>query len=143
MMKAAFLTKPKEIVLKNRPISEPQAGEVRVKLKQIGICGSDVHLFQGHRVLHYPHIIGHEGLGFIDKIGSGVEGRSIGERVVIEPNIPCQKCRFCLSGRGNICINKRVIGLNESGCFAEFITLPAAFAWTIPPSVSDENAVTI
>lgn len=143
IMKAAFLNKPKEITLKNISIAEPAEGEVRIKLKMIGICGSDVHLFLGHRLLDNPNIIGHEGLGYIDKIGKGVEGREVGERVVIEPNIPCRKCAYCMSGRGNICINKRVTGVNEAGCFAEYINLPAEFCWKVPDTISDNDAVTI
>ncbi len=142
-MKAAFLNKPSEILIKDVEIPEPAFGEVRIKLSKIGICGSDVHLFQGHRVLEKPIIIGHEGLGFIDKIGEGVLARNIGERVVIEPNIPCRKCKYCMSGKGNICINKRVIGVNEAGCFAEYICLPEEFCWNISDNISDENAVTI
>lgn len=142
-MLGAFLNKPKEILLKETPITEPQMGEVRVKLSKVGLCGSDVHLFLGHRLLDKPTIIGHEGLGFIDKIGEGVIGRSIGERVIIEPNIPCRKCHYCMSGNGNICVNKRVIGLNESGCFAEYVSLPAEFAWKIPTEISDEDAVVV
>lgn len=142
-MRAAFLEKPKQISLKKALIPEPKAGEVRVKLKIIGVCGSDVHLFLGHRLLDNPNIIGHEGLGYIDKIGAGVTGRELGERVVIEPNIPCCTCPYCRSGRGNICINKRVVGLNEAGCFAEYICLPEAFCWHVPDSISDEDAVTI
>ena len=142
-MIGAFLNKPKEIEIKKITKPEPKSGEVRIKLKMIGVCGSDVHLFQGHRPLNYPNIIGHEGLGYIDKIGEGVEGRTIGERVVIEPNINCQKCRYCQSGRGNICINKRIVGVNEVGCFAEYIVLPSAFAWKVPDEVSDADAATV
>lgn len=142
-MIAAFLNKPKEIEIRNVEIPEPKAGEVRVKLKMIGVCGSDVSLFLGHRLLDNPNIIGHEGLGYIDKLGEGVTDRAIGERVVIEPNIPCQKCKYCLSGRGYICVNKRVIGVNEVGCFAEYIVLPKAFVWKVPNSISDADAVTI
>ena len=142
-MKAAFLDKPKQLTLREVKIPEPKAGEVRIKLKMIGVCGSDVHLFIGHRLLVKPLTIGHEGLGYIDKIGKGVIGRAIGERVVIEPNIPCYKCSYCMSGRGNICINKRVIGVNEMGCFAEYICLPAEFCWQVPDTISDNDAVTI
>ena len=142
-MKAAFLIRPNEIEIKEIPIPKPNYGEVRIKLSKIGICGSDVHLFLGHRLLNSPTIIGHEGLGFIDKIGEGVDDRIIGERVVIEPNIPCRKCNYCMSGRGNICINKRVIGVNEAGCFADYICIPQEFAWNIPQDISDEDAVTI
>jgi L-iditol 2-dehydrogenase len=142
-MKGAFLEKPNRIEIKKVEIPEPKAGEVRIKLKMIGVCGSDVHLFLGHRLLDNPNIIGHEGLGYIDKIDKGVTGREIGERVVIEPNIPCRKCKYCMSGRGNICINKRVIGVNEVGCFAEYICLPAEFCWSVPDAISDADAVTI
>lgn len=142
-MRAVFLQSPGLIQLADVPIPEPSFGEVRVRLQQVGICGSDVHLFEGHRLLDKPTIIGHEGLGVIDKTGPGVQGRSPGERVVIEPNIPCRQCRFCLSGRGNICPNKRVIGLNEPGCFAEYIVLPADFCWAVPRSIADADAVTI
>jgi L-iditol 2-dehydrogenase len=140
-MKAAFLNKPLEININTIEIPEPQAGEVRVKLIATGICGSDVHVFLGHRLLENPTIIGHEGFGVIDKIGVGVSDRFIGERVAIEPNIPCHKCKYCQSGRGNICINKRVLGINEAGCFAEYICLPEAFCWSIPDSISDSDAV--
>ncbi|MBD2756688.1 zinc-dependent alcohol dehydrogenase [Spirosoma validum] len=142
-MKAAFLQAPRHIQLQDVPTPEPGVGEVRIKLKQIGICGSDVHLFLGHRLLDNPTIIGHEGLGYIDKLGPGVLGRQVGERVVVEPNIPCRQCRYCWAGKGHICINKRVVGLNEPGCFAEYIVLPADFCWAVPDTISNDDAVTI
>ena len=142
-MKVAFLEKPLEINIKDIEKPEPKSGEIRIKLLKTGICGSDVHVFLGHRLLAKPTIIGHEGLGIIDKIGEGVANRSIGERVVVEPNIPCRKCKYCLSGRGNICINKRVVGINEAGCFAEYICLPQEYCWAIPDDISDDDAVTI
>ena len=142
-MLGAFLNAPNEILLKNTKLPQPGPGEVRVRLKKVGICGSDVHLFLGHRKVDYPYLIGHEGLGVIDKIGEGVTGKSIDDRVVIEPNYPCKKCQFCLSGRGNICINKGVLGINKAGCFAEYITIPSDFAWLVPKDISDENAVVI
>ncbi|MEZ0540096.1 zinc-dependent alcohol dehydrogenase [Fibrella arboris] len=142
-MKAAFLQTPNQIQFHNVSVPEPGPGEVRIKLKTVGICGSDVHLFLGHRLLPKPTIIGHEGLGHIDQLGAGVTGRSVGERVVIEPNIPCRQCRYCWSGRGTICVNKRVIGVNEAGCFAEYIVLPADFCWHVPDTITDADAVTI
>lgn len=142
-MKGAFLVNPNDIRLLEQEIPEPKYGEIRIKLNQIGICGSDVHLFLGHRKLDKATIIGHEGVGIIDKIGEGVEGRSIGEKVVIEPNFPCFKCKHCISGHGNICTNKRILGINEAGCFAEFVVMPANFAWKIPSEISDADAVTI
>jgi L-iditol 2-dehydrogenase len=142
-MLGAFLEKPNQIRVKHLDKPEPKVGEVSIKLSKVGICGSDVHLFKGHRILDKPTIIGHEGLGYIDKIGEGVEDKKVGDRVVIEPNTPCRNCRHCMAGYGNICINKRVIGLNEAGAFAEYITIPADFAWQVPDTISDEDAVCI
>ncbi len=142
-MTVAFLESPHQILIQDVPLPEPQAGDVRVRLTQTGICGSDVHLFLGHRLLANRTSIGHEGLGYIDKIGPGVVGRSLGERVVIEPNIPCRRCRFCQAGKGNICINKRVVGQTEPGCFAQYVVLPAEFCPPVPDSISDTDAVTI
>lgn len=143
LMKTAFLNAPKHISIASIDLPEPGPGEVRIKLQQVGICGSDVHLFLGHRKLAYPAIIGHEGLGIIDKIGVDVQNKQVGSRVVIEPNFPCRNCPYCLSGKGNICINKGVLGLNRPGCFAEYICVPADFAWHIPDEIKDEDAVVI
>lgn len=142
-MTGAFLIKPESIEIREIDTPEPKAGEVRIRLKKVGICGSDVHLFLGHRPLSQPVIIGHEGLGFVDKAGEGVTTLKPGDRVVIEPNIPCRQCTYCMSGRGNICINKRVIGVSENGCFAEYINMPQEFCWRIPDELSDEDAVTV
>jgi len=86
-------------------------------------------------------VIGHEGLGIIEKIGEGVTTVKKGKRVVIEPNIPCRQCKQCLKGKGNSCGNKRVLGLTEDGCFAQYICLPAAFAHVVPDSISGDDAV--
>jgi L-iditol 2-dehydrogenase len=142
-MIGAFLIKPKSIELKEAITPVPQTGEVRIRLQKAGICGSDVHLFSGHRLLHQPVIIGHEATGVVDEIGEEVNYLLPGDRVVIEPNIPCSYCRYCLNEKGNICINKRVIGVTENGCFAQYICLPEAFCWKLPEEISDEDAVTI
>lgn len=143
-MQACVLRAPKSIAIQPCAIPEPGFGEVRIKMKLVGICGSDVSLFQGHRPdLSLPLVMGHEGLGYIDKLGEGVSGLQPGNRVVIEPNYPCGQCGFCRQGRGNICPNKRIIGVLESGCFAEYAVVPQAFAWPIPAVVSDDDAVLI
>lgn len=142
-MKAAFLQQARQMTVRQLDIPEPGPGEIRIRLKMIGICGSDVHLFLGHRPLEAPLVIGHEGLGYVDKVGAGVRDRKIGERVVIEPNIPCLQCEHCRRGHGNACINKRVVGLNRPGCFAEYVILPAEYAWPVPEQMRDEDAVTI
>ena len=143
-MQAGVLTAPRSIELQARPIPEPGRGDVRIRMKAIGICGSDVSLFLGHRPdLAFPLVMGHEGIGYIDKIGEGVSEYQLGDRVVIEPNYPCGRCEYCWQGRGNICPNKRIIGVLETGCFAEYAVVPAPFAWRIPDAISDDDAVVI
>ncbi|GAB4016508.1 Zn-dependent oxidoreductase [Spirosoma koreense] len=113
-------------------------------MKLVGICGSDVSLFLGHRPdLSFPLIMGHEGIGYVDKVGEQVREHQPGDRVVIEPNYPCGHCEYCWQGRGNICPDKRIVGMLETGCFADYTVVPAPFAWKIPNSISDENAVVI
>jgi 4-hydroxyphenylpyruvate dioxygenase/2-desacetyl-2-hydroxyethyl bacteriochlorophyllide A dehydrogenase len=143
-MQAAMLTAPRKIDVTTVPVPIPRQGEVRIKMKSVGICGSDVHLFSGNRPdLIYPKIIGHEGYGIIDMLGEGVTHLAIGDRVVIEPNYPCMTCDYCRQGRGNICPNKRIIGVLEQGIFAEYAIVPEPFAWRIPETVSDDDAVVI
>ena len=141
-MRAAYLTGPKSIVFREESIPEPGPGQVRIRLQEVGICGSDVHYYGGHRPLPEPTIIGHEGWGFIDAVGSGVD-RTIGERVVIDPNAPCGTCVYCARGQATVCPNKRTVGLNAPGCFAEYVCLPADYAHVLPDAVSAADAVTI
>ena len=141
-MRAAYLTGPKVIEFREEAVPAPGPGELRIRLMEVGICGSDVHYFGGHRPLSGPTIIGHEGWGYIDAVGEGVQ-RVIGDRVVVDPNAPCGKCIYCERGQATVCPNKRTIGLNAPGCFAEYVLIPADFAHTLPETVSGTDAVTI
>lgn len=141
-MRAAYLTGPKVIEFREEAIPAPGPGELRIRLMEVGICGSDVHYFGGHRPFSGPTIIGHEGWGYIDAVGEGVQ-RVIGDRVVVDPNAPCGKCIYCERGQATVCPNKRTIGLNAPGCFAEYVLVPADFAHTLPETVSGTDAVTI
>jgi 2-desacetyl-2-hydroxyethyl bacteriochlorophyllide A dehydrogenase len=142
-LKAAVLEEPKKIVIKEIAKPQPKVGELLVRLLQVGICGSDIHFFKGDRPIAEERVIGHEGIGIIEKIGAGISDRQIGERVAIEPNMPCNHCKQCKKGKGNSCGNKRVIGLTEHGCFAEYICIPSEFAHTIPPTMQMQDAVCI
>ena len=143
-MKAALLCEPKRVEISE--IDEPQLGpdDVRIKPKLTGICGSDISLFMGHRVAsEYPLLIGHEVVGNVTAVGVNVERVKIGQRVIVEPNYNCGVCTFCHSGRGNICPNKKSLGVNIPGCFAEQFVAPAEFVWSVPETISDEDAVTM
>jgi threonine dehydrogenase-like Zn-dependent dehydrogenase len=87
--------------------------------------------------------IGHEAIGIVEAVGADVSNDRIGERVVIEPNIPCKQCPECKRGLGHVCRNKRIIGVNEHGCFTQFAVIPSDFAHNLPNEISDNDAVTI
>ena len=142
VMRAAVLVKPLQIEVGEHPIPNPGPGQLRIRLQDVGICGSDVHYFGGHRPLPAPTIIGHEGWGYIDALGEGVN-RELGERVVVDPNAPCGNCTYCARGQATVCPNKRTIGLNAPGCFAEYMLIPTDFAHKLPDSIAAQDAVTI
>jgi len=143
-MKAALLLEPKRIEI--REIESPRLSddEVLISPRYVGICGSDVSLYGGHRVpSKYPLVLGHEVVGHVVQVGEGVEGFAVGQRVVVEPNYNCGTCAYCRSGRGNICPEKRSLGVTIPGCLAEAFVAPAEYMWGVPENISDEDAVTI
>jgi L-iditol 2-dehydrogenase len=143
-IKAAFLNAPEKIEIKDTPVPQVDRDQVLIEPVRVGICGSDVSLFSGHRTPSaYPLLLGHESIGRVRAIGDNVTEFSIGQRVIVEPNYPCGVCSYCRSGRGNICPNKKSLGVNISGCFAEQFVAPAEFVWPMPETISDEDAVTI
>lgn len=143
-MYAGVLVQPKQLELQTRPVPTPGPKEVLLKMELVGICGSDVSLYLGHRSnTPFPLIIGHEGIGRIEQLGANVSALQLGQRVVIEPNFPCGQCSLCWSGRSNICLHKRIFGVLESGCFAEYAVVPAQFIWPVPDSISNEDAVLV
>jgi len=143
-MKAALLYEPQKIMIEETDIQRLEPDEVLIKPKFAGICGSDVSLFTGHRTPNaYPLLLGHEVLGNVVAVGENVKRITVGQRVIVEPNFNCGECSYCRAGRGNICPNKKSLGVTISGCFAEQFVAPAEFVWPIPDSISDEDAVTI
>ena len=143
-MKAAFLYEPNRIEIGETVEPRLETDEVMIRPKLAGICGSDVSLFAGHRTASaYPLLLGHELVGHVTAVGNSVKQFTIGQRVIVEPNYNCGVCTFCRSGRGNICPNKRSLGVNIPGCFAEQFVAPAEFVWSVPDTISDEDAVTI
>lgn len=118
------------------PVPRPGEGEVLVQIKATSICYSDVSVltnkYVGRKPIPLPMIMGHEGAGVIAEVGAGVAGRSVGERVVVEPIIGCGHCHACQIGSKNLCKGWEHIGLTCHGTFAEYITLPATQVHPIP-----------
>lgn len=143
-MKSIVIRQPNELVIEERPIPQPAAGEVRVKIKLAGICGSDSHIYRGHNPFaKYPRVIGHEFFGVIDAIGEGVTDKAIGQRVSVDPVISCGHCYPCSVGKPNVCTSLVVLGVHRDGGFSEYAVVPAKNAWQVPDNVTDRHAVMI
>jgi threonine dehydrogenase-like Zn-dependent dehydrogenase len=142
-MKAALLLTPRKIEIREIAQPEPAEGEVLIQPIRVGICGSDVSFYLGHRPAPYPFVLGHELVGRVAAVAKGVTKLAAGQRVIVEPNYPCGNCAFCRSGRGTICPNKRSMGVNVPGCLADYVAAPAEFVWALPDSISDLDAATI
>lgn len=134
-----------DVGLQERPVPPPAAGEVLIKVGSVGVCGSDVHYYRHGRIAEYvvrePLILGHEGGGTIVTVGLGVDPSRIGQRVAMEPGVPCRTCRECKSGRYNLCRNVRFFATPPiDGCFAQYVSLAADFAHPVPDSLSEDAA---
>ena len=121
--------------------------DVLVRIRSVGICGSDVHFLKrgriGNIVLEQPTIMGHESAGEVVEVGDEATGLSPGDRVAVEPGYPCRRCEFCRSGRYNLC--PQVVFLAAppvDGAFAEYLAWPSDFLFRLPDTVSfDEGAM--
>lgn len=139
-MKAAVLHRPGEIRVEQRQVPEPGPGEVLVRVRAVGVCGSDVHYYKegriGRRVVEKPLILGHECAGEVVALGSGVSHLRIGSRVALEPGVPCRRCRFCMSGRYNLCPDVTFMATPPvDGAFVEYIAWPADFTYPLPENL--------
>ncbi len=106
-MRACVLHGPKDLRLEDIPLPEPMAGQVRLRMGGVGICGSDLHYYHlgrvGNAVVREPMILGHELSGVVDAVGPGVTGLAPGQKVIINPTNECGVCAYCRSGRQNLC----------------------------------------
>lgn len=111
----------------------------------VGVCGSDVHYFEhgriGPYVVNSPPVLGHETGGVVAAVGPEVSSLQVGQRVSIEPGVPCRSCPQCLTGRYNLCPNVRFFATPPyDGAFSQFVAMPAAFVYPVPDSISDDAA---
>jgi 2-desacetyl-2-hydroxyethyl bacteriochlorophyllide A dehydrogenase len=124
-MKAVSCAAPGELALIDIPAPQNQPGWVRVRIRHIGICGTDYHIFEGtHPFLEYPRIMGHELSGTVVD-ANGAAGFAAGDPVVINPYLNCGHCPACLEGKTNCCETLKVIGVHSDGGMAEEIVMPA------------------
>jgi len=138
-MRAVALTAPGHVeIVDDWP--EPECGpdDVVVQIRGVGLCGSDLSVFDGKReVPGLPWVFGHEGGGDVVAVGSAVTGREVGQRVLIEPNFADLTCPACLSGHTSACVNRQILAINRTGLLAERVAIPAAFTWPTSPDLPD------
>jgi len=133
------------LILKKVPVpGEPGPHDVLVKVKRASICGTDIHIYKwdewSQKRIRPPQIGGHEFTGQVVKIGDNVTSVAVGDLVVSETHIPCQKCLQCRTGKMHICKNMQILGVHRDGVFAEYVRVPEIVLWKVDPSILPEYA---
>jgi len=145
-MDALFIHAPGDLRVENFPTPAVEAGQVRVRVRTGGICGSDLHYYQhggfGAIRLQQPMVLGHEIAGAIDELGAGIAGFARGDRVAVNPSRPCGTCRYCQMGLHNHCLDMRYYGSamrmpHMQGAFRQEIVIDANQAFRLADGVTD------
>jgi 2-desacetyl-2-hydroxyethyl bacteriochlorophyllide A dehydrogenase len=139
-MKAAVIYQPGDIKVIEREIPEPKAGEVLIRIKACGVCGTDHSLFVGAFPASFPVIIGHEFAGDVVALGEGVSTLHVGDRVTVDPNRVCHKCDYCRMGKEHLCANRLSMGVEIDGGDAEYCVMTESNVYRIPDHVTYEQA---
>ena len=125
-MKTIVCNKPDEFQLTETEVPVAQAGEVLVRIKRIGICGTDLHAYKGNQpFFSYPRILGHELSGIVEALGEQVREFKVGDQVTVMPYLECGSCIACRNGKTNCCTSMRVLGVHIDGGMREFAAIPA------------------
>lgn len=137
------MTAPGVIEFREIETPSPKAGEVLVKIMEIGVCGSDIHVWHGeHPFTSYPVTQGHEVSGEIAALGEGVSEFHVGQKVTIQPQVVCGKCHPCRHGKYNLCEELKVMGFQTTGVASEFFAVDAKKVTALPDTMSfDEGAM--
>ena len=145
-MKSLLLTEYSHLELTDMPQPQPGPGEVLIRVAACGICGSDVHGYDGTSGRRIPPIVmGHEAAGIVTSIGPGISRFKSGDRVTFDSTVYCGECSFCRTGQVNLCDNRQVIGVScgdyrRHGAFAEYISIPERILYSLPDSMSFPEA---
>jgi len=136
-MKALFKAAPEPgLVMRNTELRPPGPGEILVRVKAASICGTDLHIWRWDHWaagrIRPPVITGHEFAGVVEEVGLGVTSPKVGDHVSLESHVICHTCYQCRTGKGHICQNTRILGVDIDGGFAEYATVPAENAWVNP-----------
>jgi len=146
-MKAMMLTGFRKMEMHEMPMPEIiHDTDVLIKMKSIGVCGSDLHYYTtgkiGTQVVKFPFILGHEGSGIVIKVGKAVRKIKQGDRVAIDPAMPCGLCSQCKSGRPHTCYNLKFLGCpgQANGCLTEYIVMPEKSCIKVSDTINYDQA---
>lgn len=139
-MRQAIVTAPGEIEFGEAAEPVAGAGQVRIRIQRIGVCGSDIHVFHGkHPFVTYPLVQGHEYAGVVDEVGDGVAGISVGDKVTATPQEVCGQCPPCKRGQYNACEELKVRGFQAPGCAQDYFVTEADKIIMLPPDFQPEQ----
>ncbi len=143
-IRAAFYEGPRKFATGTLPVPEPGAGEALLRMRRVGICGTDLHIFQGHLDHRVPRggVTGHETFGQVVRAPRD-SGFSAGDRVVVEPLQFCGACRACQMGASYLCYSLKVLGVDVAGGLQEYWAVPAARLLHVPDTLDDDAAAVI
>lgn len=130
-MQAAIFESVKNLKITEIDAPKPKPGEVIVKTHACGICATDVHIYDGEFLAKYPVVGGHEMTGEIVEVGKEVSNFKVGDRVTVDPHVPCGKCYYCQINRQNHCLNWNGIGITRNGGFGEYVAAPQECVFSI------------
>jgi len=136
-MRALVYTAPRKLELQELPAPEVRPDEVLVRIRAVGVCGSDLDGFLGKSKKRVPPLVlGHEFSGEVVQVGAGVKDFHGGEMVAVYPLVFCGECRYCAAGRQQICPNRKVYGLDLHGGLAEYVSAPSKCLFRMPAGMS-------
>ena len=144
-MKAAIFVEPGKIEATELPNPVVAPGEVVVRVRACGVCGTDVHIFTGElkEDVKPPVVLGHEITGEIVAVGDGVTQWREGQIVAVDPVVSCGRCEYCQSGRPNLCTGPTVIGYSRHGGYAEYVAVPASHVVALSPGVGPKAGILV
>ncbi|GLU31818.1 zinc-binding alcohol dehydrogenase family protein [Trinickia caryophylli] len=140
-MKTVICEQPGKLALAERPIPETGPDDVLLRIKRVGVCGTDLHIFTGNQpYLAYPRVMGHELAGIVESAPAGARVAA-GDQVYVMPYISCGHCVACRAGKTNCCVNIQVLGVHADGGMTEYLAVPQAFVFKADGVTLDQAAM--
>lgn len=144
----AYMVKLNQMEIREIPVPTPGPKDVLVRLEYVGVCGSDVHYFHDGRcgdfVVEGEFMLGHECAGVVEQLGEEVTSLKVGDRVALEPGVPCGHCEFCKSGKYNLCPDVQFLATPPvQGCYENYIAFPADMCFKLPDNMTTKQGALV